>query len=423
MSGSSSKPVRIALIGVGGFGNDHLNTIRQLQDQGLTSLLSVADPALERYPETILDLQASGVRLYEDVSQMLAEESALEAVCIAAPIPCHEEIAQLCLDRGVFVYLEKPPVPLYSQLLRLTQQDSKRRIVAGFQMIESTWSQLVKTWITSGRLGRISEIRGCACWPRYDRYYTRSSWAGKLQLGNRAVFDGPATNALSHLIHAIMYFGASDDMYFGVPNVVQGEMYRARRIEGYDTTSLRGTLTSGTHFFAALTHATESIFPFQIEIIGSRGWARISQDGGLVESSEGTFDTMETFEDTFRRSIVSFLRYTRGEIQRPATLLSETRGYVLTTNGLLLSSGKVHEIDSAWVQVCGAQNDRVFSVDGLFQAVKDSVRSPLLFSERNFPWAVPTLSVSVEDPNEHWISKVEALLRSAVKRPSLLERI
>ena len=54
----------------------------------------------------------------------------------------------------------------------------------------------------------------------------------------------------------------------------------------------------------------------------------------------------EGFEESFRASLLAFAHYVRGEAERPSSFLEDTRGYVLVTNAMLLSSGDIFEIPS-----------------------------------------------------------------------------
>ena len=97
---------------------------------------------------------------------MLREESTLDVIVIATPIPFHLQMTLDCLERDVFIYLEKPPVPLVQQWEAMRAANKHQRIGVGFQMISSSWVRKLKAAIIEGRLGRVREIRIGACWPR-----------------------------------------------------------------------------------------------------------------------------------------------------------------------------------------------------------------------------------------------------------------
>lgn len=390
------KPVRFALIGVGGFGEVHLSTIEALERDGLIRLVAVADPNASALADVRTRLIARGVSWHLDYQEMLQEE--FDAVTIAAPIPFHYDMALRCIERDVFVYLEKPPAPLIQQLEALVNADARRHVNVGFQWIHSRGIGHLKDWIVQGQLGEIQSIRVAACWPRPASYYKRASWAGRMTLDGEAVFDGPATNALAHLIHNIMYLASPEPQGFAAPVEVRGEFYRARRIESYDAACLRGRFDSGASFSAAVTHATEQALPFQIEVRGTNGWARMSNDGALLESSKcGAIDCSQSIPELFQDSYRHFVEFARGERSRASTQLGDSRGYVLATNGGLLSSGGIRQLDDRWIRSYRSDEDNGLDVQSLYQGVESSLKEGSLFSEQGIPWGAPAKPVSLRN--------------------------
>lgn len=381
-----SPPIPYGLVGVGGFGRQHLTTLLNLERTGDVHLVAVCDPAIHLLSEVRGDLESRKVRIYEDYVEMLDRES-LGAVTIAAPIPFHERMAAACLDRGLFAFLEKPPVPLLSQLDRLISSDPHARVAVGFQLIESDWSRKLKQMITAGQFGDLCEIRAGACWPRSDAYYNRARWAGRLVLDGEPVIDGPASNALSHLIHNIMFLASDHPEGFARPEQVQAEMYRVRPIESYDTCCVRGRLDSGASFFAAMTHASREALPYSLHIIGTKGWAKVSQDGRVAESHLGLLCDPIGLDDPMTATYGKFLDYVRGKVARPSTSLRDTEGYLLTSNGMLMSSGTIHTISPEWID--RSPEDGQYYLKAMNETVAKALLTSRLFSESDFPWAVP----------------------------------
>lgn len=381
---SPGGKLRFGLIGAGGIGGYHRKAIEGLQCAGSAELVAVADPAdLPGLAERTI---AQGARLYRCYEDMLETEKELDAVAIATPIPFHFEMTRACLERGLYVQLEKPPVPLLSQFEELLAMRGADKVQVGFQMIESDNIQKLKGLIVSGKLGKITSVRAGACWPRLEQYYSRAKWAGCMAMGDLAVFDGPATNALAHLVHHLMYLGAADADGFALPDTVQGELYRARPSASYDTACLRGHFPSGAEFSLAVTHATRKEMPFRVEVKGSQGWARISQNGARLETSGGAGtdreqDTQELVEKTY----ATFADVYFGRSKRFRTRLADARPYVATTNALLRSSGGVAGI--APVRIYGQSGNSGYEVPGLDNAVARSIQTGETFSEQGCAWA------------------------------------
>src|SRR5581483_7417265 len=151
--------MNIGLIGAGGIGAYHLRAIdKHSVVTGEARLVAVADPSVERLAASKAELAARGVRWHLDYREMLDRED-LDAVVIATPIPFHFEMAKACIERGLFVQLEKPPVPLIGQLEELIAADANGRVSVGFQMISAQCTQVLKQSIIDGKLGQVQEIR------------------------------------------------------------------------------------------------------------------------------------------------------------------------------------------------------------------------------------------------------------------------
>lgn len=403
-----TSPLKTGLIGVGGVGSIHLECITAMERDKHVQLVAVADTAGQKLISKKQELAARGVNWYADHEALLNNEKHLDAVVIATPIPYHYEIARRAIERGLYVLLEKPPVPLIQDLQALIDLDRNSRVAMGFQMICSREVQMVKNWILEGTLGDITEIRMSACWPRLDSYYSRAGWAGKMLFQGRPTFDGPATNGLAHLIHSAMFFAGSGDSVFDAPVKVQGEYYRVRPIDGYDLACFKGQFASGINFVVLLTHATQEWTPARIEVRGSLDWARISTDGTRVgngttlESSSGLVTSFNSdCADPFTLLYRDFIDFTHGRKERPATRLSDTRGYVLTTNGALVSSQGIHSVSSEFVRVYEHQKEYGFDIPGLASAMDQCFHEGLILSELDLPWTWKSKAIPL--PEFAWI--------------------
>lgn len=382
--------MNIALIGVGGIGKRHLQCIDAMERVGKARLTAVVDPSTAPLQHTLQELRQRGVRWYPDYRKMLDAEKEVRAVSIVTPIPLHFEMTAHCLERNLHVFLEKPPVPLIQQLYELIGRKGSERVAIAFQWICSREVRLLKQMIVEGRLGRITEIRMSACWPRRDAYYDRADWAGRMALDGKPVFDGPATNGLAHIIHNAMFFCGETFEGFGKPKTIEAELYRARPIEGYDLICFRGESLSGVRFLASLAHAVEEHKPYRIEVCGTRGWARIGMDGTHFETDQSgiSFDPASR-PDSFVALYENFLDFAAGKTPRPASTLRDSTGYVLATNGALLSSGGIHSIGKPWARTYVSHEETGWSVEGISDLIGRSFEERRLFSEFGTPWAVP----------------------------------
>jgi predicted dehydrogenase len=392
MSGNSS--IRVGLIGVGGFGEVHLRSLAGMEEEGSAVLSAVADPCLVEGNSQRNGFLERGVAVHTDYRNLL-KAGGLDLVVIATPIPLHEEMAREAIASGVYVYLEKPPVPTIQQLLRLIDLDKLCRVTVGFQIIVSPALQTLKRTILEGGLGEIRSITTGACWPRTAAYYGRSSWAGRMRMDDGTpVFDGPATNALAHLVHNIMFLAGSEPDGFGIPQTVTAGLYRARSIESYDAAFLAGVFPSGTKFTFAAAHCSKTTMPWELHVTGTKGRASLVEDGSLLKSDIGL--SIPTVAEVVENRLLlyrSILAWMRGDISRPPTLLADCLGYSKSTCGALLASGGIHEIPPGHVHGFGEGPEHGCDVPEIPALIRGALDSDLPFS--GVSWSVPGREIAL----------------------------
>lgn len=275
--------MNIGLIGVGGHGAAHLHVIHALEREGLLRLQTLVDPNA-----TLLDslsAELPGVSLYASYEDLLASGRVPQALVACLPIPLHESVTLGLLSGcDARILLEKPSAPTLPQWDSLVKADSQERVRVGYQMI--FWPHVIwlKRALLSGLCGKLIEVRISAGWPRPDSYYQRARWAGKMEVGGQPVFDGPATNALSHLLHLAAFLLGDQETSFAWPEEPSGSFYRARPIESYDT-FIGKCLLAGIPVQAFLTHACAEKVPFAIQIIGSKGSITLNENQPVLEFS------------------------------------------------------------------------------------------------------------------------------------------
>ncbi len=395
--------INAAVIGVGGYGQVHLRHLRALESEGLLRLAAVADPFLDGAPlaPVKVSLTATGVRLYDEFNDLCARENGLDLIVIAAPIPWHEAMVHAALATGARIYLEKPPVPTIQQWTRLVEADERNQIAVGFQMLVMNQLLKLRDWIKAGALGEVESISFGGLWPRGTSYYERAGWAGKLVLDGEPVFDGPATNALSHIVNNVMFLaGATTGGGCAVPERVAGEFYRARPgIESYDLASLSGRFSNGVRFAGTLGHCFPDIVRYTIRVQGTRGAAWLADDGGHLESdcdlpeSRDADAPDQAIADHYRKTVA----WAGGLRVRPVCSLRDTEGYTRTVNCGLVSSGGIHSIPIEETGNSGEINGSVQTVRGIDDAVRASIAEAVPLSGTGLRWARPGRDVETAE--------------------------
>ena len=389
-----TSPIHVALIGAGGYGQNHLKALEEYDEKGLLRFVAVADPTAQKLMPEKSRVEARGVRWFDDYRTMFAG-SKLDAVVISTPIPLHLPMLEAALDRNLAVLLEKPPVPLIQDFLRVNARPEAARVALGFKLIADPKLWRLKRAIQEGSLGAIRHISGSACWPRLDSYYARAGWAGRMTWNDMAVLDGPVTNALAHILHNMMFLAGEKPEGFAVAKSVRAELYRARPIESYDLCCLAGDWASGITFSAAFTHAAERRIQWSIEVEGDRGTARLGPDTLVFETQSSIPGGEAPAGDLFRDSWMDFYRMAIGGQAKPLTSFGDCLAYVAATNAMFVSSGRIHSLPPSVVRRYEVGEDGGFDVPGIASLIEETARTGRLFSEQGIPWAVGGSTVDI----------------------------
>ena len=386
--------IRLGFIGAGGYGRWHIDGFLALQAQGLVKVAAFADPSaavLDALREVGELREARGFSDYRD----LLAEAEIDAVVISAPIPLHHEMTLAALERGLFIFLEKPPVPLLSQLDELIAADRDVRVMVAFQNIYSDLIGDLKRELVAGRIGRLRSISAFGLWPRPDSYYRRSGWAGQIAWRGHPVLDGPCTNGMAHFINLSLYLAGDKTGSYAMPAYLAGETYRARPdIPSYDTGCLNGQLEGGAKCFMGFTHATSALSPVEIRLVGTEGTLQLVQDCRVLRSEDGRLAQGNDGSENLRRAFVEFVR---GDASQNRTPLSAMRPYVLATNLMFQSSGGIHPVPGEFVRRIETESDgALFDIGDVLPAFRQCAGELVPLHESGTPWAreTPTLAAS-----------------------------
>jgi predicted dehydrogenase len=102
----ASRPLRVAVVGAGAFGRNHLRVYRELEQAGeAVELAGVVD----RDPVVVAEAAAKfGVPGFETIEACLAAVGPLDAASISVPTVHHASAAEPLLAAGVDLLIEKP---------------------------------------------------------------------------------------------------------------------------------------------------------------------------------------------------------------------------------------------------------------------------------------------------------------------------
>jgi predicted dehydrogenase len=374
-----NQPLRIGIIGMGGFAGSHHNTVARLEERGLVRLVCACDPGLADFaPEQdAWRFTERGVRVFGDYRAMLeACHGDLDYVATPTPIPLHAEMHDAITAFGIPAYVEKPPTLDHEELARMIEADRRARksSLVGFNYIVEKSRLSLKERLLSGEFGAIRGGTLCALWPRPSGYFARNGWSGRLLVDGRIVLDSCFGNAMAHFVHNMLFWTGTPGVYsWAEVAAVRAELYRAHVIEGADTFFVEADLATGCTLRFALSHACSGASTSSETVICEKAILRYAvggqvdiswKDGRTERVSGGPFDALQ-------ENHIEYCRYLRGEAPRPATTLTDSRPLVVLNDLAHVSSGRILPIPAHLVSNARDEKEQkdYLTVEGLGKVV------------------------------------------------------
>jgi predicted dehydrogenase len=359
-------PLRVGIIGMGGFAASHHNTVLRLEERGIVKLVCACDPALANFAAAQEGWRFAqrGVRVFDDYRAMLAAcHTDLDYVATPTPIWLHGEMHDAITSFGLSAYVEKPPTLDYAELDRMTAADTRARkaSVVGFNFIVEKSRLALKERLLSGEFGAIRGGTLSALWPRPSGYFARNGWSGRLVLGGQIVLDSCFGNAMAHFVHNMLFWtGAPGIFSWAEIAAVRAELYRAHAIEGADTFFVEADLATGCTLRFALSHACAGASTSSETVICEKAILRYSV-GGQIEVSwkDGRSERISSAPfDALEENHIEYCRYLRGEVDRPATTLGDSRPLVVLNDLAHVSSGTIQPIPAHLVTLARDEKEQ-----------------------------------------------------------------
>jgi len=256
-------PVRLGLIGTGGMGSWHAQSVREGR-AGRATLAAVCDVV----PAAMAPF--GDIPRFDD-SRKLVRSGLVDAILIATPHFAHTPIAIDALNRGVHVLTEKPMAVHKDDalsMLRAHKRNPGTVFAVMFQTRVSSLYRKVRDLLRGGELGPLSRIQWTVTdWFRSDAYYASGGW--------RATWKGEGGGLLTNqCVHNL-------DMWqwlFGMPKAVRGwcGLGKYHPIEVEDDATAFFEYPGGlTGVFVASTGEAPGIN--RLEVAGDRGHLRVER--------------------------------------------------------------------------------------------------------------------------------------------------
>lgn len=302
--------VKIALVGLGGYGGQYIIFLKNYVDPEIFKLVGVIDPYAAAAPDYQWVCEQK-IPLYEDLESFYAADHA-DIVIVCTPVPLHKEQVLCAFSHGSHVLCEKPLVQLQQDARELMQAaaQSGRLLGVGFQWSFCKPMLDLKRDILAGKLGKPLLLKTYTSWKRYDAYYEQGGWKGRIMdsKGNW-ILDSVATNATAHYLSHLFFLMGDKLDRSKMPETVEAGIYRVKEIESFDTCFLRGTFDNGCVFYYVATHSGETEHEPVLELHFERGIVSMNdaQEGQLIARFH---DGQEIYYGTARSQKISASKVT-----------------------------------------------------------------------------------------------------------------
>lgn len=397
MSLTNLPAPRTAVIGMGGFAQQHHRALLSLEEESACRLVCTCDPQPDRFANERARwrLAERGVGVYTDYKQMLdAHAHELDLVSVPTPLPLHAPMHQACVERGLACYLEKPPTLYFPELEQMlaTEARAARQTQVAFNFIVEPERQALKERILSGEWGRVQSVRFVGLWPRATSYFTRSAWAGRLRLDGRPVLDTCLGNAMAHYVHNVLFWCGDNALLSWAPVAeARAELYRAHAIETFDTAFVEGRCANGVVVRIAATHACDKPTYHREEIECER--ATITYQTGdryHIRKHDGSEETaLLERRDLLAENFRHYLRYVRGDVPRPLTRLIDSQPFIHFYDLIYVAARHIARVGADHVarSSAGPDGDEYVAVRGVRERCEDFVATGRTPFDQGVAWA------------------------------------
>ncbi|MGD0389379.1 MAG: Gfo/Idh/MocA family oxidoreductase [Tepidisphaeraceae bacterium] len=193
--------VKLAVVGCGGMGGEHIKLIARLADAQVAALVDIRPEAYQQKHKDLLNGDPS-VGTYDSLDAMLKNPPAgLRGVVIVTPHNLHFEQAVACLEHGFDVLVEKPMVTnsAHAHELKKKIESTGRHFQIAFQAPFTQEFAYIRQQIQAGALGELQTITAHSCqgW--------KKSCAGTWRHNPKQSGGGQMYDTGAHLFNAITW--------------------------------------------------------------------------------------------------------------------------------------------------------------------------------------------------------------------------
>lgn len=394
----SDRAIRVGIVGMGGFAQNHHKAVAQLERSGRCRLICACDPERESFADRAreLDFEPRGVRFHDHYLSMLdAHRDELDLVTIPTPIPLHAPMHRACVERGLPVYLEKPPTLSCEEMQEMLAVEAGAELATnvGFNFTAEAERQALKQRILDGEFGRLHTVSILGLTPRPRSYFARAPWAARLIMDGRLVLDSCFGNAMAHLVHNVLFWaGSGEVLSWAQVEEVEAELYRARGIQGFDTCFARARTSQGPDILVAMSHSCEPDIRFRERVHCERATITYSVGHSYrVDWANGREEAADVAPISLTDNIAAYLNYVGGKTDRPLNRLVDCSPFVTFNSLLYVASGAIHTVPTDQIDLlrAGDPAEETPRIIGLLPACETFLRDGVFPAAQGAAWAKP----------------------------------
>jgi predicted dehydrogenase len=376
---------RIAVVGIHGHGEKHVQHALDLGRTGRARLTAVVDP---REPGPGHAAHGTGTPWFPTLGDLLSSSDDVrpDVVVLSTPIPTHLPLARAAMEAGMDVLLEKPTTASLAEHTELVAvaQATGRLCQVGFQTFGSHAVPAAAALVAAGEIGDVVGYGAVGTWVRTAGYWARAPWAGRRRLDGRDVVDGVVTNPLAHAVATTLLVGgvtqAADVAW------VDTDLFRANPIEADDTSAVRVTAADGTRYGFGLTLCAKERSAARVLVIGTTGEIDL-----LYESDRLVLRTERvTMDKTYGRTpLLDDLLDVRASGDPDRRLLCDVRdtGAFMRVMEAVRTGADPRPVPADDVDWQGDGDDRRPVVRDVEDWCEQVARTQQTFTELGAPWA------------------------------------
>ncbi len=383
--------IRAALVGVSGYGRWHLLMVIEQMLLGRLELVGVTVINPAEQAAICRRLGRLGVPVFSTFEEMMAALAGrVELLLLPTGIQWHAPMTLAGLRAGAHVLVEKPVAATVGEVdaILAAQAAAGRLVAVGFQDLYEPATHDIKRRLLAGEIGPLRFVQVRGLWPRSSAYYDRNGWAGKLKVDGACVLDSPVNNAFAHfLMLALFWAGEAADTAAEIVDL-DAELYRAGRIESFDTVSLRLRTRAGVEILFHGSHAGREELVPEVQLRGEGGAIGWTYEGNYTVSRPGHPDETRPVPPQFDArlqvldAVLERLATGKGFVVTPALVREHTR-----LVNALHEYFPIHEVPRRYLETAAGNHGVFYRVRDLDAVVTRASERRQLFSETGAPWA------------------------------------